>query len=108
MDKKTIDTLMRCTGDLLSAEHKWLEGEQEAYMHLLSLAEDIKSYSQFIEVTETLASSPPDFSGDLDIAHGKYVFYMKMARRAKEWGYNCLGIRYNNNNNSNRRTSDDK
>lgn len=99
MDKETLDALMRCTGDLLSAKHKWLEGEEEAYMHLLSLSKDIKSYSQFIEVTETLASSPPDLSGDLDIAHGKQMFHREMARRAKEWGYNCLGIRYNSSSN---------
>lgn len=98
MDKKTLDTLMRCIGGLLSAKQKWLEGEEEAYMHLLSLSKDIKSYPQFIEVTETLASSPPDLSGDLDIAHGKQMFYREMARRAKEWGYNCLNIRYNNSN----------
>ena len=98
--KEGMDTLLRVVGDSIAARRKWLEGEEEAYMHLLSLSQGVKSYKEFMEIAHSLSVHfydndrlVDDDEWDLDISHGRHLFYMNMDEYAKNWGRDCLYIK---------------
>lgn len=102
-EKEVMDTLMRCVGDSIAARRKWLDGEEEAYMHVLSLSKGVKSYKEFMEIVHSLKEHfydndrlVDDDEWDLDISHGRHLFYMDMDKYAKNWGRDCLYIKEEN------------